>query len=356
MDFNELLISLLKKTPRISDIHFKSGRPPMTRITGQLMNSDYPVLSDKHTHAIAKALLTPRQWEEFQKGKAIDLSYQIKGHYRFRVNVFHQRGSCEITMRVVPLKVPKIEELRLPEVLKKIAMEERGMVLVTGSAGCGKSTTLAAMIQYANENFKGHIITIEDPIEFYYDDAESSVDQIEVGTDVISFHKALRSSLRQDPDIILVGEMRDLETIDTAIKAAETGHLVFSTLHTTDATKTITRIIDQFPPHQHMQVRYQLAANLKAIISQRLLVQKNSDMMVPAVEILVATVTIQQQIIDPQKTIAIRDTISRGRSQYQMQTLDQHLTDLYNDDPITLETALTAATNPSDFQRALQFE
>jgi twitching motility protein PilT len=328
----------------------------MIRVTGVLSNSDYPTLTDKHTYAIAKALLNPRQWDEFMKGYAIDLSYQIMGYCRFRVNLFHQRGNCSITMRVVPLKIPKIEELNLPEVLKKISLMERGMVLLTGSAGCGKSTTQAAMIQYSNENYKGHIITIEDPIEFLYEDFLCSVDQIEVGTDVLSFHKALRSSLRQDPDIILIGEMRDLETIDTAIKAAETGHLVFSTLHTTDATKTITRIIDTFPPHQHMQVRYQLAANLKAIISQRMLVRKDGEVMIPAVEVLVTTVTIQQQIIDPTKTIAIRDTIARGKSQYQMQTMDQHLTELYNDDIITLEAALEAATNPSDFQRALQFE
>jgi twitching motility protein PilT len=259
-------------------------------------------------------------------------------------------------MRVIPPTIPKIEELNLPEVLKKISMEERGMVLVTGSAGCGKSTTLASMINYANANSKCHIITVEDPIEFVYQDIQSSVEQIEVGVDVPNFPRALRAALRQDPDIILVGEMRDIETIDTAIKAAETGHLVFSTLHTTDATKTITRIIDTFPPHQQQQVRYQLAANLKSVISQRLLPRGDGTGLIPAVEVLICTLTVQDEIINPDKTVGIRDTIARGREHYGMQTIDQHLTDLYHAGIITLEVALEAASNASDFQRALTFE
>jgi twitching motility protein PilT len=356
MDVNRLIASIIQKNQGCSDLHFKVGRPPLYRFAGELHETEYPKLGANHTVAIAKALLPKRLQDEFESGKAVDSSYAIKGAARFRINVFHQRGSCEITMRVIPATIPKIEELGLPEILKKISLEERGLVLNTGPAGCGKSTTLAAMINYANENLRKHIITIEDPIEFVYTDLQSSVDQVEVGMDVPDFRRALRAALRQDPDIILVGEMRDIETIDTAIKAAETGHLVFSTLHTTDATKTITRIIDTFPPYQQQQVRYQLAAQLKAVVSQRLLPRADGTGLIPAVEVLISTVHIQDQIIHAEKTVQIRDTIARGRDHYGMQTVDQHLTDLYQADIITLEAALDAASNPSDFQRALTFE
>lgn len=356
MDVNRLIVAMLQKYAGCSDLHFKVGRSPMVRVARKLVETEYPKLQPPHTVAIAKALLDDKRFKEFEKGKTIDASYAIKGVCRFRVNAFHQRGTAELILRVIPNNIPKLEELNLPEVLKKVALEERGMVLVTGSAGCGKSTTLASMINYANENERSHIITVEDPIEFTYVDILSSVEQIEVGSDVPNFMRALRAALRQDPDIILVGEMRDIETIDTAIKAAETGHLVFSTLHTTDATKTINRIIDTFPPHQQQQVRYQLASNLKAVVSQRLLPRADGKGLVPAVEVLICTITVQDQIVSPEKTAGLRDTIARGRVHYGMQTIDQHLTDLYKAGIITLEVALEAASNPSDFQRALTFE
>ena len=356
MDVNRLIAAILQKFPTSSDLHFKVGRPPMARVARKLRETEYPKLQPPHTVAIAKALLNEKQFVDFEKGNAVDASYFIKGVSRFRVNAFHQRGTAELVLRVIPPTIPKIEELGLPEVLKKIALEERGMVLLTGSAGCGKSTTLAAMINYSNANERCHIITVEDPIEFVYQDQLSSVEQIEVGVDVPSFARALRAALRQDPDVILVGEMRDMETIDIAIKAAETGHLVFSTLHTTDATKTINRIIDTFPPFQQQQVRYQLASNLKAVVSQRLLPRADGKGLVPAVEILVCTLTVQDEIIHPEKTMNIRDTISRGKEHYGMQTIDQHLTELYHAGIITIEVALEAASNPSDFQRALTFE
>jgi twitching motility protein PilT len=356
MNINGLLIELVNKHPGISDIHFKVGRCPMVRVAGALLETPYGKLTDEHTKAMAKSILNERLWEQFNKGYAVDISYVVPEFCRFRVNCFRQRGTVELILRYIPPNTPSIDELHLPPVLKEISVYERGLVLVTGAAGCGKSTTLAAMVQHANLAEEIHIITIEDPIEFEYVDAKACINQVEVGTDVQSFAKALRASLREDPDIILIGEMRDEETIETAIKAAETGHLVFSTLHTTDATKTVNRIIDTFAPHQQQQVRYQLAANLKSVISQRLIPRADAMGRIPAVEILIATNIIQQYIIEADKTSFIPDIIAKSRMQYQMQTMDQHLTELFRAGTISLEIALNAATNPSDFQRALEFD
>jgi twitching motility protein PilT len=356
VNLNALLVDIVSRHPGISDIHFKAGRAPLVRVMGTLQETSYGKVSEDLTKGMARLILNDRLHDHFNKGNAVDTSYNIGAQCRFRVNVFWQRGTVELILRYIPPQIPTLDDLNLPPVLKEIALYERGLVLCTGAAGCGKSTTLASMIQYANEREPLHIITIEDPIEFEYQDAQSSVNQIEVGQDVLSFAKALRSSLREDPDIILIGEMRDEETIDTAIKAAETGHLVFSTLHTTDATKTVNRIIDTFPPHQQQQVRYQLAANLKAVISQRLLPRADGSGRIPAIEVMIMTVIIQSYIIESEKTMFIPDIMAKSRIQYQMQTMDQCLTTLYQAGTITLETALAAATNASDFQRALEFE
>ncbi|OGL43396.1 MAG: hypothetical protein A2161_15890 [Candidatus Schekmanbacteria bacterium RBG_13_48_7] len=353
MNLEKLLLTLVKEN--VSDVHFKVGRPPMVRILGDLVPTKYQKLLPEHTRFIMKKILNEPLQKRLEAGYAVDISYEIPKFRRFRINVFQTMGNLEIVMRVVPLEIPKFEDLFLPPVLTKVCEEHRGMVLVTGIAGCGKSTTLAAMIDFINQRRRCHIITIEDPIEFTYEDHLANVNQVEVGVDAESFARALRSSLRQDPDVMLVGEMRDVATIDTAIKAAETGHLVFSTLHTLNAVETINRIIDSFEPHQQQQVRFQLAANLKAIISQRLLTKKDRSGRIPAVEILISTVTIQAYIIDPEKTKSIRDVIIAGRDQYGMQTIDQHLTDLYKGEVIDFDTAISAATNPHDFERALQF-
>jgi twitching motility protein PilT len=351
---DKLLISLLKED--VSDLHFKAGSPPLLRAKGELIPANFRKLTPQDTEILAKSLLSPKEWEGFQSKSEYDTSYSIPGISRFRVNLFRQRGSIALVFRVIPYTIPSIEELGLPPKVKELALEPRGLILVTGITGSGKSTTLAAMINYINTTKKAHIITIEDPIEFLYEDKLCSINQREVGKDTENFSTALRAALRQDPDIILVGEMRDTETISIAIKAAETGHLVMSTLHTTDAGSTINRIIDSFPPHQQLQVRLQLAANIKGIISQRLLPRKDEKGRVVAVELLISTKTIQAYIEEPEKTSLIKEVIEAGRTQYGMQSFDQALTDLYNSGKITLETALSASDNPADFKRALLFE
>jgi twitching motility protein PilT len=351
---DKLLSSLVKE--EVSDLHFKTGSPPLLRVKGELVPANFRKLSPQDTEVLAKSLLTQKEWESFQSKSEYDTSYSVTGISRFRVNMFRQRGSIALVFRIIPYAVPSINELGLPEKVKELALEPRGLILVTGITGSGKSTTLASMINYINNTKKAHIITIEDPIEFLYEDKLCSINQREVGKDTENFTTALRAALRQDPDIILVGEMRDVETISIAIKAAETGHLVMSTLHTTDAASTINRIIDSFPPHQQFQVRLQLAANIRGIISQRLLPRKDGKGRIIAVELLVSTKTIQAYIEEPEKTALIKDMIEAGRSQYGMQSFDQALTELYNSGKITLETALSASDNPADFKRALLFE
>lgn len=348
MEINDLL--KLAVTQNASDLHIKVGSPPILRIAGELtpLTSENR-LTQQDAMKIAFAVMSPGQREVFKKKNEIDLAYSVPGLGRFRCNVFLQRGTIGIVFRIIPIRIPSFEELNLPEVLKKIAMEERGLVLVTGTTGSGKSTTLASMIDYINSNRTCNVVTIEDPIEYLHRDKKSIVNQREVGSDTESFGKALRSALRQDPDVILVGEMRDFETIQTALVAAETGHLVFSTLHTIDATETVNRIIAVFPPYQHKQVRIQLASVIKGIISMRLIPRADGKGRVPAVEVLVATATIKDCIMDPDKTKMIPDVIAQGKLHYGMQTFDQSLFDLYKSGLVTYEEAMRRATNPDDF-------
>jgi twitching motility protein PilT len=303
---------------------------------------------------MAAVLFSPDHVEKFRKAQEVDLAYSVAGLGRFRCNVFQQRGTVGLVLRVIPTKVRTIDELGLPPVLKRIASEERGLVLVTGTTGSGKSTTLAAMIDYINTTRAAHIMTVEDPIEYLHRDHHSLVNQREVAVDTKSFASSLRSALRQDPDVILVGEMRDFETVETALLAAETGHLVFSTLHTLDATETVNRIITVFPPHQQRQIRIQLASVLKAAISQRLLPRADGLGRAAAVEVMVATPFIRDCIVDKDKTAMMNGAIAAGTSQYGMQTFDQSIFNLYQQGYVTLDEALRWASNVDEFKLKVQ--
>jgi twitching motility protein PilT len=348
MDINELLKTA--NSMGASDLHIKVGSHPIVRVNGALSSlTNENRLSQEDTLKIAFSAMNAGQRETFKKRNDIDFAYSVPGLGRFRCNVFIQRGTIGLVFRVIPMRIPTVEELNLPEIIKKIAMETRGLILVTGTTGSGKSTTLAAMVDTINASRTEHIMTIEDPIEYLHRDKRSIVNQREIGNDTESFGKALRASLRQDPDVILVGEMRDFETIQTALTAAETGHLVMSTLHTVDATETINRIIAVFPPYQHKQVRMQLASVLRSIISMRLVPKADGKGRVPAVEILIATAMIKDCVTDPDKTKLIPDVIAQGAVHYGMQTFDQSLFNLYSGGLITYEEALRQATNPDDF-------
>jgi twitching motility protein PilT len=348
MELNEILGVALKTGA--SDIHLKAGLPPMFRVDGALVPlRDGRRMPPEEVARIAFGLMNDFQKERFQQTNEVDLAYGVAGLGRFRVNVFQQRGTVGVVLRVIPFRIQSIEQLMLPKVLEKIAAEQRGLVLVTGTTGSGKSTTLAAMIDHINATETCHIMTIEDPIEFLIRDKRSIVNQREVGVDTMSFGQALKSALRQDPDVILVGEMRDLETIETALTAAETGHLVLSTLHTLDATETINRIISAFPPYQQKQVRLQLGAVLKAVISQRLVPRADGRGRVPAIEVLLATGRVRELIEDKDRTKEIHDAIAQGHVSYGMQTFDQSLMWLLRSNLVTYEEALRQATNPDDF-------
>lgn len=353
MHVNDLLKTAVEKGA--SDLHLKVGSYPMARIHGHLE----PVSTEKQLDhedlvEMATAIMSTAQRQKFKDSQEVDLAYSVPGLGRFRCNVFQQRGTIGVVLRVIPVKVMSLDELGLPPVLKKIASEERGLVLVTGTTGSGKSTSLAAMIDYINANRTAHIITIEDPIEYLHRDQQSIINQREIGVDTRSFAYALRSALRQDPDVILVGEMRDMETIETAMHAAETGHLVFSTLHTLDATETINRIISVFPPHQQKQIRLQLASVLKAAIAQRLIPRKDGTGRVPGVEVLVATPFIKDCIVDKDKTHLVAGAIAQGTSQYGMQTFDQSIYSLFQQDLISYEEALRWASNVDEFKLKVQ--
>jgi twitching motility protein PilT len=338
-----------------SDVHVKVGSYPMLRIGGNLIAAqDEKKLDLEEVVAITAAVLSPTQRQKFKEAQELDVAYSVPGLGRFRVNVFQQRGTVGLVFRVIPMQVRTIEELDLPRVLKEIANEERGLVLVTGTTGSGKSTTLAAMIDYVNKTRTTHVVTVEDPIEFLHRDIRSIVSQREVAVDTRSFAQALRSALRQDPDVILVGEMRDFETIETGLLAAETGHLVFSTLHTVDATETINRIIAVFPPHQQKQVRLQLASVLRAVISQRLIPRKDGEGRVPAVEVMLTTPFIRDCIVDKEKTHLITGAIGSGTSQYGMQTFDQSILGLFEEDLISYDEALRWASNVDEFKLKVQ--
>ena len=338
-----------------SDLHLKAGSYPMMRIRGELT----PVSQDRRLDreemvAIANTVLPTAVRERFKESHEVDLAYSVAGLGRFRCNAFQQRGTVSMTFRVIPIRVLTIPELMLPPVLTKIAQEERGLVLVTGTTGSGKSTTLAAIIEEINSNRTLNIMTIEDPIEYLHRDKRSIVGQREVGIDTPSFAQALRSALRQDPDVILVGEMRDHETVETALLAAETGHLVLSTLHTLDAAETINRIVAVFPPHQQQQVRLQIASVLRAVISQRLIPRADGKGRVPAVEVMIVTPFIRDCIVDKDRTHLIRGAIAQGTSQYGMQSFDQSIYFLYEQKLITKDEALRWASNPDEFKLRLQ--
>ncbi|HPR65477.1 MAG TPA: type IV pilus twitching motility protein PilT [Thermoanaerobaculia bacterium] len=353
MHINDLLKVAVER--KASDLHLKVGSFPVIRVDGKLTPLvDQKRLMQEDTVAMAFSMMSSRQKEKFKNNLEIDFAYSVPGLGRFRCNIFQQRGTVAIVCRVIPVKIFTVRELLLPTVLEKICMEQRGMILCTGTTGSGKSTTLAAMIDYINAHRIEHIITIEDPIEFLHRDKKSIVNQREVEVDTKSFGQALRSALRQDPDVILVGEMRDFETIETALTAAETGHLVMSTLHTLDATETINRIISIFPPHQQKQIRLQLAGVLKAVVSLRLLPRADNLGRVPATEVLISTPYIRDCIENKEKTKLIHDAIQQGTSQYGMQTFDQSLFQLYTKGLITLEEALRRATNPNEFRLKLQ--
>ncbi len=353
MELNDVLKIAIKGNA--SDIHLKAGLPPLFRVDGVLVplkNGERN--TPEQLNSIVNQIMTPGQRAHFEKHHEVDLAYSIAGLGRFRVNTFQQRGMVGIVFRVIPFGVKNIEQLHLPKIVEKIGMEARGLVLVTGTTGSGKSTTLAAMIDCINTTRTCNIITIEDPIEFLIRDKRSIVNQREIGVDTNSFASALRSALRQDPDVILVGEMRDFETIETALTAAETGHLVLSTLHTIDAAETITRIVSVFPPHQQAQVRLQLASIIKGIISQRLVPRADAKGRVPAVEVMVATARIRECIADKDMSKEITDSIAKGFTTYGMQTFDQSLMQHVKNGLVEYESALTHSSNPDDF--ALRFK
>jgi len=353
MHINDILKAAAER--KASDVHIKVGAHPVIRIDGKLqLLTEFKRLMQEDTIAMAFSMMSSRQKERFKQFLETDIAYSVPGLGRFRVNIFQQRGSVGMVLRLIPSRILNFKELQLPMVMEKICEEQRGLVLVTGTTGSGKSTTLAAMIDYINTHRIEHVMTIEDPIEYLHRDKKSIVNQREIDVDTKNFTNALRSALRQDTDVILVGEMRDYETIETALLAAETGHLVLSTLHTLDATETINRVISVFPPHQQKQIRIQLAAVLKSIISQRLMPRADGLGRVPAVEVLISTSYIKDCIENKEKTKLIRDAISQGTSQYGMQTFDQSLYLLYKNELITLDEALRRATNPDEFKLKIQ--
>ena len=334
-----------------SDLHLKAGAFPMMRVGGELYPiADVPRLKPEDTLDVAFSLMSNRQKQRFKESSEVDIAYGINGLGRFRANIFQQRGAVSVVMRVIPDQNRSTVDLGLPPVIDKISDERRGLILVTGSTGSGKSTTLAAIIDRINATRSGHIVTIEDPIEFLHRDKQSFVTQREVDVDTHSFAAALRGALRQDPDVILVGEMRDFETIETALTAAETGHLVLSTLHTLDATETVTRVVTSFPAHQQKSVRHQLAGILKAVISMRLVRAAKGAGRVPAVEVMVSTGLIRDYICNEEKTYLIREAIAAGFSQYGMQTFDQSLFHLFQSGLISMQEALHNASNPDEFK------
>ena len=349
MELNEILAVALKS--RASDIHLKAGLPPVYRIDGLLRPlPKAPRIGPDATRKMAYAIMNERQRSRFEEVHEVDLAYGVPGLGRFRVNVFSQRGTISLVLRTIPIDVPGLDELNLPPVIKKLVLEERGLVLVTGATGSGKSTTLAGIIDYINAKRNAHIVTVEDPIEYLHRDKKSIINQREVGFDTEGFDVALKSALRQDPDVILVGEMRDYETIETALTAAETGHMVLSTLHTIDATETINRIISVFAPYQQRQIRLQLASVIKGIISQRLVPRADGRGRVPAVEVMISTARTRELIDDKEKTKQIREAIQQGFIAYGMQSFDQSLMGLLKRKLITFEEALRQCSNPDDFK------
>ena len=347
MSIKEILALAAKG--KVSDIHIKVGLPPMFRFGGRLVPmKNMPLLSPQDVKEMVLEILEDRHRRVYDEHHEVDFSYGLSGVGRFRINVYQQRGTLAMAIRPIPMEIHTLEELNLPESLKHISEARRGLVLVTGTTSSGKSTTLAAMINHINETRNAHIITIEDPIEFLIRDKFSMISQRELGVDTYSFAHALRSSLRQDPDIIFIGELRDLETVRVALAAAETGHLVLSTLHTLDATETITRIISMFPSDEQKSVRLQLAGILKAVISQRLLSRQDNKGRVPAVEVLVSTKIVQDIIREPERMPEMHDVIAKSANAG-MQSFDQSLMKLLAAQLISFEEAMRNASRPDDF-------
>ncbi len=345
--FRQAIVEMVQRGG--SDLLLKGGRPPTVRVSGQLQVLPMPQLKPEELKALAESLMTPRQMREFLEVKEADFGIGVPGIGRFRTNVYQQRGSVAFAFRAIPYEVRTVRELLLPPILEEIAAKPRGLILVTGITGSGKSTALAAVIDHINRNRRVNIITIEDPIEFLHRDQLANVSQREVGSDTLSFGEALKHVLRQDPDVILIGEIRDMETMDTAIKAADTGHLVLSTIHTTDTTQTISRVLSFYPPHQHAEIRMLLSTALAAVVSLRLVPRADGKGRVPAVEVLINTAAVADNIRDTQKALDIPDLISEGGVTYGMQSFDQSLMRWYEDGVITYDDAVYHATHPSEF-------
>jgi len=351
-DYRVVLQQMVQRNA--SDLHLKIGRPPTLRIDGEMKQIEIPALKPDDLKALTEQIMSPQSLKEFAEAHEADFALGVPGIGRFRVNAYQQRGTIAFAFRAVPFQARTISELNLPPVCEQIAMSPRGLVLVTGITGSGKSTALASMIHFINQNRQANIITIEDPIEFLHRDIKSHINQREVGTDTGSFEQALRRVLRQDPDILLIGEIRDLETLDTALKAADTGHLVFSTLHTTDATQTINRVLSFYPPHQQAEVRFMLSSALRAIVSLRLVPRSDKPGRVPASEVLINTAAVRDNIRDMTKSLNIPELIREGTIQYGMQSFDQSLMNWYTKGVISYESALFYATSPAEFALRVQ--
>jgi twitching motility protein PilT len=346
-NFKQTIAQMVQRNA--SDLLLKVGRPPTVRLNGELHGLEMPPVKPEDLKLLAEQIMTPRQVKEFSEKKEADFAIGVPGVGRFRTNIYQQRGTLAFAFRAIPYEVKTVRELHLPAILEEIALRPRGLVLITGITGSGKSTALASMINHVNQHRRVNVITIEDPIEFLHRDVQSNISQREVGNDTLSFGSALRHVLRQDPDVILVGEIRDVETLDTALKAADTGHLVFSTLHTTDATQTISRILSFYPPHQHHEVRMLLSTALQAIVSLRLVPRADGRGRVPAAEVLINTATVAENIRDIEKALHIPDLIAGGAISYGMQTFDQSLMRWYKEGAISYESALFYSTNPNEF-------
>lgn len=347
MNLKQMLVEMLNR--KASDLHIRVGNRPHLRVNGKLEQiATDPVTIDLMDQIVSQ-ILNEKQLERFNRKREMDLALSVAKLGRFRINLFRQRGTSGIAIRAVNTQVPSFEELNLPPVIEKLAAEQRGLIVITGTTGSGKSTTLASMIEHMNANRSCNILTVEDPIEYIYRDKKSIIGQREVGGDTDTFASALRHAFRQDPDVILIGEVRDLETMSIALTAADTGHLVLTSLHTLNVVETVSRIISFFPPHQHQQIRLLLGGTLKSIVCQRLLVRSDTPGRVPALEILINTGAIRECILDPEKTADFPELMEQGGAQYGMQTFDQSIMSLYKQGMISFEEAMTQATNPDDF-------